>query len=415
ISIAISECHTPMRLEDIRLRDAARNGDAKACNEIAVRLFSGSNGFGRNFKLGLAYLQHALLKKVPSAILLAGEAVPLDILMAQGCRDTLAEAARLGSSKSRLKLGIWMMLRRDERGEGARWIKLSEGGTRKWDAVTFDDPGELVTLLKSIASCDLVDRSEVPLSGALCALKDLSIHDACCCLRAGAQLGAERERFAELVFLTVQLAASRGADLDLPVDLIESSLWSRAEQGEVEAQYALGRALAGSAYGHLKWDQLARRVDVRSSAALLLRAAHGGKREAWLDLAEMAPGYTTSCGNREMARFFLERAAESGLVEAQRKLGTALLKDATSVERAEVGVYWLSQAAGKGDTVADELLRTLVLPLPELSAEYENTVIERIRAISPDLGARIALARALHLTRREAMTFNAKQNIRPWG
>jgi len=147
----------------------------------------------------------------------------------------------------------------------------------------------------------------------------------------------------------------------------------------------------------------------------LLRAADAGKCDAWLNLSQIESHDKSATANRTMSRFFLEKAAKSGVLQAQRELGAALLREASSVEKAEVGVQWLSQAAERGDPDAAKLLQTLILPLPQLPKEYENSMIEKIREIDPELGARLALARALHLTRHEAITFNATPNIRAWG
>lgn len=404
-----------MRLDDIRLWDAARGGEPKACIEIAARYFRGGNGLPQNFQLGLAYLQQQLNENRPPAVLLVGDSVPLEVLMAQKCRATLEEAAQLGSTGACLKLGIWLMLRRADREDGIRWIKRSERSDQEWGNQTYDDPREFARVLRMTKPCEIIDRSGVALSGAHGALKESDVQNACYCIQAAADLAPQDGRLAEAVSLTVQLSAINHGELVLPVDLVESSLWSRSEHGEIEAQFGLGCALGGFSYGHLAPRQLVRRTKPRYAASLLLRAADAGRSDAWLNLSEMESDYTSSAANRKMSRFFLEKAAKSGVLQAQRKLGAVLLKEATSVEKAEVGVHWLSQAAEKGDLDAAELLRTLILPLPQLPTEYENSVIEKVRAINPELGARLALARALHLTRHETMTFNAKPNIRSWG
>lgn len=401
-----------MRLHDIQLREAARCGESKACFDIAVRLFSGTNGFAQNFKLGLAYLQEELKRNVPSAVMLVGENVPLEILMAQRCRTTLVEGARLGSPGARLKLGIWMALRRVERKEGTQWLQLSGCSFHEGSP---DDAREISHFLKATKTAGLGDKSTILLLGARDALEHGNVQDACFCIRVAAELTPRTDWLAEVVSLTVQLVSKVDAELELPLDLVESSLRIQSERGEVEAQHALGCALGGLRYGLLSSQQLATREDARYAAALLLRAADAGKCEAWLNLSEMAPDYIGHAANRQMSRFFLEKAARSEVLHAQTKLGAILLREATSVEKAEEGVHWLSQAAGDGDPKAGELLQTLILPLPQLSPEYEKSVIEKARTVSPELGARMALARALHLTRREAMTFSAKPNIRPWG
>lgn len=296
-----------------------------------------------------------------------------------------------------------------------RWLDRCQQSGQDSRDLKFEDPQELVRVLRMTKACDVIDRVGVALSGAREALKEADIRDACYCIKAAADLAPLDERVAEAVSFAVQLAATHRAELTLPVDLIEASLWSRSEKGEIEAQYGLGCALGGMQYGLLASNQLVRRAKPRYATSLLLRAADAGRCDAWLTLAEIESAHTSSVASRTMSRFFLEKAAKSGVLQAQRKLGAILLKEATSVEKAEVGVHWLSQAAEHGDVDAAELLRTLVLPLPQLSTEYEDSVIKKVRAINPELGARLALARALHLTRHETMTFNAKPNFRSWG
>ncbi len=404
-----------MRLDDVRLRDAARAGEPKACIEIATRYFKGGGGLPQNFQLGLAYLQQLLHDNNTQVILLIAETAPLEILASHKYRSTLEEAARLGSTAARLKLGIWLMLRKADRDEGMQWIQQSGRCDPAWGLYHSDDAQEFAKALHATKPVDVGDKVGFVLSVAHEALQESDVVDACFCIKVAVDIAPQDDRIAEVVSLAVQMAAAKHAELSLPVDLIESSLWDRSEQGDVEAQYSLGCALGGLQYGLLAPKQLVRRTKSRYATSLLMRAADAGKHDAWLDLAEMESDPTSTQANRTMSRFFLEKAAKSGVLQAQRKLGAALLKEATSVEKAEVGVHWLSQAAEHGDVDAAELLRTLILPLPQLTTEYENSVIGKVSAIDPELGARLSLARALHLTRHETMTFNAKPNIRSWG
>jgi hypothetical protein len=61
------------------------------------------------------------------------------------------------------------------------------------------------------------------------------------------------------------------------------------------------------------------------------------------------------------------------------------------------------------------VMRTLMLPLPVLPQDYERRVLKRVSAADCDIGMRMALARKLHLTRHEALGFNAARDFRPWG
>ena len=404
-----------MRREDILLREAARRGESGACFEMANRLFSGKNGFSQNFKLGLAYIQQELDRQSNAAILLVADMVPLEVLMAQQTKDTLGAATRFGSTAAMLKLGVWQILCSAQRREGTAWINRSARLDREYQPQDFDDPREFALQLKAQLHPDILDAGEVFLAGTREALKEQDAQDVGYCIRAAAQVMEPDGHLAQAVSAAVRLAANTIIPLGLPAELVETCLASRSEQGEVEAQYGLGCAFAGIPYGHLLPQELATRTNLRRAAALLLRAADAGKAEAWLNLYEIASDYRSAAGNQEAARFFLEKAAKCGVVLAQRKLGALLLGEATSLERAEAGVHWLNAAAEGGDGAARELLETLVLPLPTLPAGVETTIVEKVRAVDAELAARLALARAFHLTRREALNFNARRDIRPWG
>ena len=354
-----------MRREDIFLRDAARRGETGACLEMATRLFGGKAGFAQNFKLGLAYLQQELIRESPSAIVLLGEMVPLEILIAQDAKATLAAAARLGCEAAMLKLGVWQtLLAAEERGEGRQWLARS-GHLHDCEAGDAEDARAFARVLDSRIPRRLLDAREVMLAGARQALRLADVEGAGRCLQGVAALTALPAAdavTAELVASFVELAATRTSGLDLPVELVESSLVFRSERADVQAQYVLGCALAGMPYGCLQPQALAGQKNLRRATALLLRAADAGQREAWHRLYEIAADCRSVAGNQEAARFFLEKAANAGVVAAQRKLGAFLLKEATSLEKAERGVYWLSRAAEGEDRAARELLKTLVLP-----------------------------------------------------
>ncbi|ROZ64852.1 tetratricopeptide repeat protein [Ramlibacter sp. WS9] len=411
-----------MRRDDIFLRDAARRGDTQACLEMATRLFGGKAGFSQNFKLGLAYLQQELIRESPCAIVLVGEMVPLELLIAQDARATLAAAARLGCEAAMLKLGVWHALR-SECAEARQWLERS-GHFPDTETAGVEDAKTFAKTLDSRIPRELLDTREVMLAGARQALRLADVQGARYCLKGYAALTAPPvldAATAEIVLSFVHLASNSGSEsnancaLDLPVELVESSLSFRSEHADVQAQYVLGCALAGMAYGCLLPHALVAQKNLRRATALLLRAADAGQPEAWHRLYEVAADCRSVAGNQEAARFFLEKAAHAGVVQAQRKLGAFLLKEATSLEKAERGVHWLTRAAERGDRPARELLQTLVLPLPALPAAIESSIVEKVRAMDAELAARLTLARAFHLTRREALNFNARRDIRAWG
>lgn len=401
-----------MRREDILLREAARRGDPDACLRMAARLFGISQGVTPNFKLGLAYLQNELAGRSRVAALLVGNMVPLEVLMAQNARPALAAAAQAGSATAMLKLGIWQLLAAQE--DGAAWLRESGLAAPGWDSADPGDPAALANLLRRLPP-ELLDAGQVALASAREALALGELGAARRCIAAASLLKAPAGPLSEAVASLVKLAASSGSPVALPVALVEASLARQSDTGDPEALYCLGCALAGMGYRGIPACALAGRTQPRRAAALLLRAADGGKAEGWMKLFEITSSHRSAAGNQDAARFFLEKAARAGILEAQRKFGAILLRDASSLGQGEAGVQWLSKAAQAGDGAAHALLQTLVLPLPVLHPGIENAIVEKVRAIDGELAIRMTLARAFHLTRREALNFNARRDIRPWG
>ena len=70
-----------MRREHIELRNAARRGDPRACLAMGERLFTGTQGFVRNPRLALAYLQQELSRGSHPAMALVAEHAPLELLV----------------------------------------------------------------------------------------------------------------------------------------------------------------------------------------------------------------------------------------------------------------------------------------------------------------------------------------------
>ena len=312
------------------------------------------------------------------------------------------------------KLGTLLLLQ-GERCEEARSLiaksKICDGIV---EGTQSSDPSSVSRFLKTLPP-QVVNASDLAMWNVRTALKEQSVERACFFIAIATDFMPRNQKLAEFVSLTVQLAADSGTTLNLPVDLVEYSLHACSAGGEVEAQYGLGCAFAGMPYGQLKPQRMVRSRNFEKAATLLLRAADAGKCHAWLILSQMIPSSRSVISSKGVARFFLEKAAVAGVLEAQTKLGAALLKEATSIERAEEGVTWLSIAADSACVTARKLLQTLILPIPELPLDYEKSTLQRITAIDPELGTRVSLARSLHLTRREAMNFNAKRDIRVWG
>ena len=80
----------------------------------------------------------------------------------------------------------------------------------------------------------------------------------------------------------------------------------------------LGRALSGFGTPALPASTLARGLNMRRGAALLLRAADEGLTAAWMVLYHIHSDHHTSVSNPLMARFFLEKAALAGELTNER-------------------------------------------------------------------------------------------------
>lgn len=402
-----------MRREDIDLRQAARAGEPQACLEIARRLLEGDGGFARNPTLGLAYLQQELARQRPDALRLVARAVPLEVIVAQRLQPVLANGVAEDCPASLLKLGVLLALERHRRPAALPLLRLSAWFGARLTPELLDDPNAFAAALAQLPRA-LLDPGPFALQAGRAALQSEDLASACYCIQLGAGL-ADADELAELVLRAVRLGATTRQRLELPVELVETALRSRSRKGDAEAQYALGCGLAGLRYGHLEARQIARQRCANRATGWLLRAADAGRHAAWLDLFHLAPDTRAALAGRDVARFFLEKAARSGLVEAQTRLGTLLLAEATCLRTAEEALHWLAGAADAGAPDAATVMRTLVLPLPALPADDEQQVLERVAALDRDIGMRLALARALHLTRHEALGFNAARDLRPWG
>ncbi len=403
-----------MRREDIVLRDAARRGEPQACLAMAAKLFGGRGGLARNHRLGLAYLQQELDRRSPSALLLAAREVPVEVLVAQQLLAVLRYAADRGCASSMLKLGTWLALTRAGRREGVQWLRRSGRCSLALADDAADEARTLAQMVNALSPAD-GDAGAVTLAAAQLALETQDLGQACLCLGVAAAVAVPVDRLAAQVSACVHLAAGASGDLALPVELVEASMLHQSELGEAHVQYALGCALAGVPYGSLLPHRLVRGINLELAGALLMRAADAGWCQAWLILSSVLPGFKSAASHPGMARYFLEKAARSGIAQAQARYGAILLREAVDLKAAQEGMHWLHLAAQQGDAHAQALLRTLVLPVPALPAVYEAAVIARVRSLDRETGERLALARAMRLTRHEALHFNARRDLRPWG
>lgn len=394
-----------MRREDLQLRSAARRGDAQACLDMALRLFVG-DGFPRNPRLGLAYLQQELANGSRPALHLVARHLPLEILVAQQLRPALAFSAGQGCRAATLKLGIWDAMEGHTRA-GAVAL-LSSAGVAPGGAL--DHPEALARLLA--AHDALLDPGATAVACAQRALHEGRLADACRCIHTATAF-LRVDDLSALVCEAVRLAHGGAGELALPPALVEAALQRQSRDGHLDAQHALGCALAGLPYGRLAPAQICRQRSVSRGAALLLRAGDGGKADAWLGLLSLGTGSRGAWATHEAARFFLEKAASAGVAQARTRLGVLLLAEATGLRDAEQAMEWLWAASEAGDAAARGVLDTLVLPIPPLHAEDE--ALAKIDSLDPELGIRMRLARALHLTRHEALSFHGLRDLRCWG
>lgn len=380
---------------------------------MADCLFSGAARAPRGYALGLAYLREQLDKRNTAALLLVGNRVPLDVAVTLQVTTHLRTAADLGSRVAMLKWGTLMALRSESRDAGIRLIERSRISVVYDLGLRQHDPRAISSFLKALPP-EVADGFELALLEARSALNAGDLERACSFIVVASHIIPASRKLAQTVWSAVEFAATTQASLDLPVELVECSLNFCSTNGDPEAQYGLGCALAGIPYRQLAPHHIVRSGNADKAATLFLSAADAGRRDAWLNLSELLASGRSGKTRKGMARFFLEKAAQAGVVQAQARLGAALLKEARSLESAEAAIRWLTMAAEESSVTARELLATLVLPIPALAPDHESSILQKIAELDFELGARATLARVLHLTKREAMNFSAR-DIRPWG
>lgn len=410
-----------MRRQDIQLLAAARQGSAAACCEVGRRYLIGSAGFPRHTQTGLDYLTRPIVRDSPCALSAIAEGLPLHEALALDRLDTLEQAAAAGNPAALCKLGAWHLTRPDGLHEALRCLRLAAGSTHAGTALEAVRSGDAPIMAASALSerlgeCGAIDAPAVFTRALLRARAARDFEGLRWCLgvvahwrRMGCALAAE------LVIDAVDLAERTGQELrDIPAGFIAEALEQRSQQGDVRAQFALGRLLCGIPCGRLEPRLAAHGPNLRKGAALLLRAADSGELRAWVHLHHLSADRRCSVANPQMARFFLEKAAIQGDAESQRRLGALLLRESAAIESTEQALDWLHRSAGQGDAHAVRLLRSLVLPV----AEDGPRVAEAIAVIGrshPRLAARLDVSWHFGLTRLEAMAMDPAQGLRPWG
>lgn len=404
-----------MRRQDIQLRLLARQGDAEARLKLGEAYLAGSAGFARNVPVGLSYLRAAL----PTAGQAAAECVvrqlELQEILEFDQLDMLEIAAEHGDA-ARVKLAAWKLVDGD-RGTAQALMNRCEAVVQ--DAVRFSMEGRstnVANVLQSMRALQPMNVADVVMRAASAALVEGGID------RTVRILGGLSEPYdalpmpvLQLVVDVVRRAEQSGLSLtSLSIGLVETALDRIANTGDVYACHALGRALAGIRCGELPAERLATAPQLRKAAALLLRAADGGTPAAWLHLYRICADYRGSVANPLMARFCLEKAAQHGLPEAERRLGALELREATEIDAMEKALAALFKASSKGDAIAKMILKSLVLTVDGSDAQAEEGIRE-VQQSSPVLAARLRLSRHFGLTKLEALSVNPANGRRSWG
>lgn len=415
-----------MRRQDIKLLALARNGDAQARREIGRRYLSGADGFPRHLATGIAYLRHPSVVEQPAVARIVAECMTLDEIVHTCAMDLLQRAADGGHAVGQVKLGAWRLARHADFGGGISLLQAAADqghvaartalDTWRCAPVAQSIGDGLVDLLKCLSSFRLLDAGLIAQAAARDAYAANDLKALGPALAAALALcHPATTELSELVVRAVDAAEAAGQALvSLPAAVVEPLLDTRATAGDRHAAYALGRALCGIGLGGLSANAVAEGQNMRKGAALLLRAADAGCDGAWMHLYRIHADHRLSVANPQMARFCLEKAAASGMVEAQRRLGALVLRGASTLQESEQALGWLHQAAQQGDEHARLLLGSLVLPLEGEDDEAE-AAIHAVARHDPWLAARLRVSREFGLTKLEALCFEPVAGLRPWG
>ena len=412
-----------MRRQDIQLISRARRGDAAACFEAGRLYLEGMKGFPRHVPLGLEYLSQVETLREDEAQRLIVEALDLHEIAVHGRVSTLERAARLGSGVAQLRVAIWNLLTQVDQSEAVGWLRLAErsGQDGAKEALTLpasavDSDDAAVLRVKALLGVPKIGWPELI---ALAMERALMRREPRLLLRALAVslvLGQlSNSTLADQVYAAISFAKSI-PDVRITVDTkaIEVLLDDCVDRGNCAAALLLGQALSGNNVGSIGWDMLVQAPNRRKASALLMRAADAGYGEAWTRLYELHANNHSSVANPPMARFFLEKAAASGDVSAQRRLGATILRAAASLRDAEQGMHWLYLASQSQDFQAQALIRTFILPVQGCEADAARGIFE-VAKTNGALAARLRVARDFGLTKLEAMTVDIVEGLRPWG
>ncbi len=409
-----------MRRQDLQLLNRARSGDAASRCELARRYLMGDEGFARSREQAMHYLQLSLVRDELQAHMVLADGLALHELLEHGHMVSLERAARAGSPGSQCKLALWLSLTERSPLAGRYWYDMAarSGHPEAESALSLVDAS-------TQAQLDLLrlhTRSQP--SHAVAIAREAVLHlaqgkDTAALQRATATMIDAAPTMTPLVADTVlRVIEHARAQAYWPqpacVDPFEASLEDCAARGSVEAARILGLAYCGIEDGALSPQSITSHRNLRKGAALLLRAADGGLADVWHVLYRIHADNRSSVANPQMARFFLEKSATTGDADAQRRLGTLILRAASTLHESEQALHWLHCAAAQGDAAARDVMRTLILPV-DGDDEAAGAAIEAIMRDSPALACRLRTARDFGLTRVEALCVDLMAGVRPWG
>lgn len=411
-----------MRRQNVHLLAQARHDPAAKC-EIARRYLLGTGGMPRHVETGIAYLTHPSLNGGMQAAVVIAECLSLEDVVSYGQEAALVRAANAGSPYAQFKLAVWLCLRDGDTAAAARWLTAAAAaghaaaGRASAAMRGAGDDEAVLTLAQSVArGGDIRIASVLMLAGeALARVQD--VDRLSLTLRIALTLTPRPSvQLAKLIVRAVHLCEQSGKRLvGLAHAQVEACLDLVAAEGDdTVAEYIPGRALCGIPCGALAPSCLVGGGNLRKGAALLLRAADGGRHGAWMQLYRVHADHRCSVANPQMARFFLEKAAVLGDAEAQRRLGALILRSASDLKGSESGIHWLYQASRQSDGAARQLLESLVLPLAGDDDEADHA-IEIVRSTDPWLAVRLRISRDFGLTKLEALCVDPIDGRRTWG
>jgi TPR repeat protein len=412
-----------MRRQDIQLLAAARAGDVRARCEVGRRYLLGEQGFAHHLPTGIEYLTHASVRDSACAQRTLAEALPVHELLAAHLLETAERAAQDGSSLAQLKAAAGHLTNPLSWARSAMWLhRACEQGhpaaQSAWAAARAhaESAKAAAAVLRELARAGVVNAVALLRPALAKATADADLEALWWCLRlAEPWLTAQARELAAFVVEAIDLAERQAHRVcGLSAAQVQGALEYRLAQGDLRAAYILGRALAGLPCANLNAHDLVTSGSLRKAAALLLRAADGGVHDAWMHLYRLSSDHRCTVANPQMARFFLEKSAASGSAEAQRRLGTLLLRQSEDAAQSERALHWLHRAQSAGDPVARALMESLVLPVSGSDDEAESA-LRVVQRADPWLAARLAVARQFGLTRLEALALNPARSLRAWG